>query len=183
MKKLLTLLFILIAFASSRAQLKGATCLNTKSPFELFNRQIKLNAKPIHVSNLENLIADSIYLEVQFDNNISYDYLIKGVKVLIVNTTNRDLEFLDEGTIELICQANDTSGEWYDIEGRPTLWNCWATYKTLPEKSYYEAVAPCYDGGEEYKLRYRFTVDDQTYYSNEFMGRINSSQLISKKKP
>lgn len=160
----------------SLGQSDKAECLDSPDKFELFNRHIKYST-PEQIKPTDNFIADTIYLKVDLDKNVKYDYLIKGIQVLIINTTDRELTFSDDGVLELFCQAKNNKGDWVDIEGRKMPWNCWGKTLTLNKQSYYKAVVPCYSGTIQTEMRYRFTVSGQEYYSDKFLGTINEGQI------
>jgi hypothetical protein len=171
-------LLIILTFITSVSfgQSANFECLDSSDKFELFNRHIKYTT-PEQVKPSDKFLADTIYLKVELTKNVKYDYLIKGIEVLIINTTDNELTFTDDGVLELFCQAKNAKGDWVDIEGRKMPWNCWATTLTLDKQSYYRAIVPCYKGTIETEMRYRFTINGKVFYSDVFAGTINAGQI------
>jgi hypothetical protein len=172
------LLITILTFVTSVSlgQSEKVECLDSPDKFELFNRHIKYST-PEQVKPTDNFLADTIYLQVDLTKSVKYDYLIKGIQVLIINTTDKELTFSDDGVLELFCQAKNNNGDWVDIEGRKMPWNCWGKTLTLDKQSYYKAVVPCYNGGIQTEMRYRFTVSGKEYFSDKFVGTINEGQI------
>lgn len=172
---LVTLTVVSVSVGQQRTS--GVECLDETGKFELFNRQIKYKATPIPITDSDGFISDTIYLKVDLSLEVKYDYLIKGIRILVINNTGNDLIFSDDGVITLFCQIKNEKGNWVDLEWRREPWNCYGATMTLGKKSYFEAVAPCYKGTKEGTLRYRFVVRNKIYYSNEFLGQVNPWQL------
>ncbi len=99
------------------------------------------------------------------------------MQILLINTTDGDLIFSNDGVLELFCQAKSAKGDWVDIEGRRMPWNCYGKMLTLNNHSYYKAIVPCYKGTIETDLRYRFAVCDRIFYSDIFAGTVNVGQI------
>ena len=172
------LLVTILTFVTSLSlgQSEKVECLDSPDKLELFNRQIKYS-KPEQIKSTDNFLKDTIYLQVDLTKRVKYDYLIRGIQILIVNTTDSELTFSDDGVLELLCQAKNSKGEWVDIEGRKMPWNCSGKTMTLSKQSYYKAVVPCYKGTVQAEMRYRFAVSDKVFYSGIFWGTINEGQL------
>lgn len=169
----ITLTFLTL---TSFGQSNQVECIDSPDKFTLFNRHIKYST-PEPIQPTDNFLSDTVYLKVELDKDVKYDYLIKGIQLLIINNSDSELTFSDDGILELFCQAKNIKGEWIDIEGRQTPWNCWGKSMTLDTQSYYKAVVPCYKGTVEATMRYRFVVRDKVFYSDEFIGTINEGQI------
>jgi hypothetical protein len=181
MRQLITILLTIVSL-STFGQEKELECLDTPDQLNLFKQPLKYDSTPTPIEDTTSFLPDSIYLVVDLTKEIKYDYLIKGIRIYVVNTTDKDLVFDASGILDIICQAKNETGQWTDIETRYSGWHNIPTSGTLTRKSFYKAVMPCYKGTVETTLRYRFRTGDKSYYSNEFPGTINSGQLPKIKK-
>jgi hypothetical protein len=181
MRQLITILLTIVSL-STFGQEKELECLDTPDQLNLFKQPLKYDSTPTPIEDTTSFLPDSIYLVVDLTKEIKYDYLIKGIRIYVVNTTDKDLVFDASGILDIICQAKNETGQWTDIETRYSGWHNIPTSGTLTRKSFYKAVMPCYKGTVETTLRYRFRTGDKSYYSNEFPGTINSGQLSKIKK-
>jgi hypothetical protein len=82
----------------------------------------------------------------------------------------------------LIQQAKNAAGEWQDIEliQQPI---CGSSYHDvhLAPKQFQIYSAALYKGKFETKLRMKLMLNDnEAIYSNEYAGRINESQFVTK---
>jgi hypothetical protein len=172
------LLIVFLAFVTSVSlgQSGNVECIDSPDKFELFNRHIKYST-PEQIKPTDNFLTDTIYLKVDLTKDVNYDYLIKGVQVLIINATENELTFSDDGVLELFCQVKNEKGDWEDIEWRKMPWNCYGKTLTLEKQSFYRSIVPCYKGTIETEMRYRFTVSKNVFYSDIFLGSINEGQL------
>jgi hypothetical protein len=115
--------------------------------------------------------------------------------VYLINSTNDTIWFstLDH-RLPMIIQALNSSGEWTDIESKPSS-NCGdsATKDKLLNGTTWRFVAPIYQGEYATKLRIKFEFiqsgtekmkrSERTYvtsYSNVYNGTINKSQFWRK---
>jgi hypothetical protein len=171
-------LIIVLTFVTSVSlgQSEKVDCLDSPDKLVLFNRHIKYSTSE-QIKPTDNFLADTIYLKVDLEKSVKYDHLIKGIQILIINTTDNELTFSDEGILELFCQAKNTNGEWVDIEGRKMPWNCYGKTLTLNKQTYYKAIVPCYKGTIKTDMRYRFAVNDKIFYSDVFVGTVNEGQI------
>lgn len=176
MTRLTTILLTTISLLTF-GQEKELECLDTPNQLNLFKQPLKYDKAPTPIEGTTDFLQDSIYLVVDLTKNVKYDYLIKGVRIYVVNTTDKDLVFEAGGIVDIICQAKNGQGTWVDIETIFSGWNCLPRSGTLTKQSFYKAVMPCYKGTIEASLRYRFRAGDKSYYSNEFLGTINPGQL------
>ncbi len=130
------------------------------------------------ITEKDKFLRDTVYLWVDKSKEVRYDYLIKGIQIYVINTSPKEIYFGDDGVIELYCQAKNENGNWLDIENRKTTWNCYGKTLALPSNTFYQAVAPCYQGNITSIMRYKFIAGNREFYSNEFIGEINPGQLI-----
>lgn len=176
MKRVIFLCF-LFPSAHTQAQKSKLECVKSPDQFTLFVPQIKSKSQPVLISEKEKFLEDTVYLLVDKSKEVQYDYLIRGIQIFVINTSQKEIFFGDEGVIELYCQAKNEKGKWVDIENRKAAWNCYGKSLALPSNAYYQAVAPCYQGTTSTVMRYKFITGDNEYYSNEFIGEINPGQL------
>ncbi len=106
-----------------------------------------------------------------------------GFRVIVANNSADDLVFAaQDSRLDIVHEAIDGAGAWKPIEYLPHSW-CGNSYHqlTLPAHTYWEFVAPRYDGDVDTKLRIAVTVGasdhQRVVYSNEFLGRIDAAQL------
>jgi hypothetical protein len=108
----------------------------------------------------------------------------KGLKVLLVNTTNGQVGFAaSDSRLSIVQEALDKSGKWKPIEYLPSSW-CGNSYHTvfLGPNEYWEFAAPRYTGKIKTKLRFRLDwqspgTEKVTIYSNVFQGSVNPHQF------
>ena len=108
----------------------------------------------------------------------------KGLKVLLVNGTNKRIGFpASDSRLYIVQEALGVKGKWRPVEYLPSSW-CGNSYHTvfLGPKEYWEFAAARYNG--KFKTRLRFRMDWQktsarkvVIYSNEFDGSVNSKQF------
>lgn len=151
-------------------------CLDSQNRLTLFNRNIR-DTVSISLAQETEYLTDSIYMKVNLEPFIKYDYLIKGVQIELINTKSNSISFFD-GVLNLVCQAKIEGNNWVDIEFWAQPWDYDGVPRiTLRSNSSLKAVSPCYRGTLKAALRFRLEVNNATYYSNEFAGRINPGQL------
>jgi hypothetical protein len=113
----------------------------------------------------------------------TFDDRYDGFRVIVANTCPDDVVFeAQDSRLEIVHEALDAAGKWRPIEYLPRSW-CGNSYHqlTLAAGSFWEFVAPRYDGDLKTKLRIRVAVgesgDQHDVYSNEFLGRIHEAQM------
>lgn len=108
----------------------------------------------------------------------------KGIKLLLVNTTDQQAAFsASDSRLYIVQEAIDRDGKWKPVEYLPSSW-CGNSYHTvfLGANEYWEFAAARFTG--EFKTKLRFRLDEQksktktmTIYSNEFDGSVNAKQF------
>lgn len=112
----------------------------------------------------------------------------KGIKLLLVNSTNKIAEFsASDSRLYIVQEALDTDGKWKPVEYLPSSW-CGNSYHRvyLGANQYWEFSAARFTGEIKTKLRFRLDQynsedDKSTIYSNEFDGSINKKQFTEQK--
>lgn len=132
---------------------------------------------------------EELSLEVRPNDTATYGKSYLGMKIYAVNTT-KDTVFFDaqNSRIYLKLQAQDSQGQWKDIEYIPNSW-CGNSYHILflPTNHFWEFSIPAYEGGLKTKLRAELLykqneadTESKVLYSNEFEGSINPGQFWRK---
>lgn len=112
----------------------------------------------------------------------------KGIKLLLVNATNKKADFsASDSRLYIVQEALDTDGKWKPVEYLPSSW-CGNSYHMvfLDANQYWEFSAARFTGEIKTKLRFRLDQhnSEQTktpIYSNEFDGSINKKQFTEQK--
>lgn len=109
----------------------------------------------------------------------------RGHTLYVVNMLTDTLFFAaQDSRLNMKLQAQDSKGEWKDIEYIPSSW-CGNSYHTLylPSSYYWTFSIPVYEGKIKTRIRAALSwkrsreADEQWVYSNEFSGSINSGQF------
>jgi len=171
------LLLLLTTTSLTYGQVKGPDCLDMDSKFSLFIPQFKNTDKAKAISDLDKCLRDSIYIKINFDRNVRYDYGIKGIAIELINTTDKDF-VINSAFNDFFCQIKSKSG-WLTIEKnqKAGLQDDVPLGLVIPANSYATAILPCYKGTETVTMRYRFVIGDRVMYSEEFTGTINPKIL------
>src|SRR5688572_11303947 len=111
MKRLTTILLTTISLLTI-GQEKELECLDTPNQLNLFKQPLKYDKAPTPIDGTTDFLQDSIYLIVDLTKKVKYDYLIKGIRIYVVNTTDKDLVFDASGLVDIICQAKNETGQW-----------------------------------------------------------------------
>jgi len=142
-----------------------------------------------------DLPKGQLTVKVVENTNTVYRDKYKGLKVIVANSTKKDVEIdAQDSRLYMVMQAQTPEGEWRDIEYTPNSW-CGNSYHTLvlPPSMYWEFTAPQYHGSVKTKLRIRLSYNDPTEvhkkqwertmlttYSNEFEASVNPAQFWRK---
>jgi hypothetical protein len=105
----------------------------------------------------------------------------RGMRLLLVNRTNREAEFpASDSRLSIVQEAQDSKGQWRPVEYLPSS-SCGNSYHRvfLPANHYWEFSAPVYTGSLKTKLRFVLQ-GKQPLYSNEFVGSVNPGQFTQK---
>jgi hypothetical protein len=112
---------------------------------------------------------------------VSFAYKYRGMRMLLINRTKREVEFpASDSRISILQEAQDSKGDWKPIEYLPFSWCGNSSHRVfLPAGHYWEFAAPVYTGTKKTKLRFVLQ-GKQPLYSNEFEGSINPGQFTQK---
>lgn len=115
--------------------------------------------------------------------------LYKGYKLYISNTTADTVHFnAQDSRLYLQLQAQDSKGEWRDIEYLPSSW-CGNSYHTvdLEPNAYWHFTIPQYEGEMTTQIRAALQYIDpanpklnKVVYSNVINGTVNPGQFWNK---
>lgn len=126
------------------------------------------------------LLAATPYLQVLPDQTALFGKDHAGIIVRLVNGGKTPLTLTaQDSCIDLIQEAQDSSGKWRPIEYIPQSW-CGNSYHkvTLKPRRYWQFTAPRYSGPRKTMLRFKLVLDDkQTIYSVPFPGSIHPRQF------
>lgn len=197
MKVLFTLLFVLLnTFAFGQQAIKPLEDLNVnfmlrgyfyagskiedKNAFGGFGRS---DNYPKVISNMQ-APQGFVSLIAKPDEETVFGEKYKGMKLLLINATNKEVGFAaSDSRLYIVQEALDRDGKWKPIEYLPSSW-CGNSYHTvfLGANEYWEFSAARYTGEIKTKLRFRLDkqsgkTDQTPIYSNEFEGSINPKQF------
>ena len=118
------------------------------------------------------------------DEAVPFDTKYRGLRVILVNTTGKEVGFAaSDSRLYIVQEALDKDGKWKPVEYLPSSW-CGNSYHTvfLPPDNYWEFSAARYTGVRPTKFRIRLSVEDpgeksRTILSNEFEGSVNPKQF------
>ena len=118
------------------------------------------------------------------DAETIFDENYKGIKLLLVNTTNEQVAFsAADSRLYIVQEALDRNAEWKTIELMPYS-SCGNSYHNvfLGANEYWEFAARRYTGDFKTMLRFRLAkqkskTEQPPIYSNEFEGSVNQKQL------
>lgn len=131
------------------------------------------------------LLAATPYLQVLPDQTALYGKDHAGITVRLVNGGETPLTLTaQDSCIDLIQEAQDSSGKWRPIEYIPQSW-CGNSYHkvTLKPRRYWQFIAPRYSGPRQTMLRFKLTLDDNhAIYSVPFPGSIDPRQFSNIRK-
>ena len=105
----------------------------------------------------------------------------RGMRLLLVNRTNREAEFpASDSRLSIVQEAQDSKGQWRPVEYLPSS-SCGNSYHRvfLSANHYWEFSTPVYTGSLKTKLRFVLQ-GKQPLYSNEFAGSVNPGQFTQK---
>lgn len=113
------------------------------------------------------------------------DRILEGAPPLLAhkirlfnNTKDTVMLELQDGFFELILEAINESGHWKPVENQIYSFCGNSYYEIAFPPGFYKNVAgPIYTGGYKTRLRYKFMIGDDTYYSNTISGNINEGQF------
>ena len=108
----------------------------------------------------------------------------KGMKLILVNTTNEQVAFsASDSLLYIVQEALSQNGEWKMIERMPSS-NCGNSKHNvfLGANEYWVFAAAQYTGDFMTRLRFRLvqqksTTEQPPIYSNEFEGSVNQKQF------
>lgn len=151
--------------------------------------------EPKNIDKSLNFPNNQVSVLIKTDQNVLVDNHWNGYKLYVANTTKKNIDFnAQDSRLYLKIQAQDSSGQWKDIEYLPDSW-CGNSYHilTLEKNEYWEFSVPRYQGDFKTKARAALTYNDPksknkdrseiktiTIYSNAFEVSINNSQFWRK---
>jgi hypothetical protein len=108
----------------------------------------------------------------------------RGMKLLLVNTTNEQVTFsASDSLLYIVQEALDQNGKWKTIELMPFS-SCGNSNHNvfLGANEYWEFAAARYTGNVKTRLRFRLIKqksksEQSPIYSNDFEGSVNQKQL------
>jgi len=126
------------------------------------------------------LLAATPYLQLLPDQTALFGKDHAGIIVRLVNGGKTPLTLTaQDSRLDLIQEAQDSSGKWRPIEYIPQSW-CGNSYHkvTLKPRRYWQFLAPRYAGPRKTMLRFKLTLpDDKAIYSVPFPGSIHPRQF------
>jgi hypothetical protein len=147
---------------------------------------------PKIINENDNFPENQLSVTIKTDQKHIIDNKWNGYKVYIANTSKHNIEFdAQDSRLYMKSQAQDSTGQWRDIEYLPSSW-CGNSYHKLilKQENYWEFTVPKYDGDMKTKVRISLTynspnsesdsrkeVTKVVIYSNEFEASINPSQF------
>ena len=124
-------------------------------------------------------VPKAFQIVVKTDETAPFTEKIAGFKVYVMNKSYEVVDLsAQDSRINMVRQVF-YEGTWKDVEYLPSSW-CGNSYHTVYSKpdSYWEFIAPCFEGDIEATFRFKLDVDgENTIYSNEFAGSFNIAQL------
>lgn len=189
--------------ADDKAVLNSWNKDTCKNSIELFVK----NISNFHTPELtyEELLPSPPPPPTKLDSNYNMDSIFKTYKeryalfikernkihyqtlpLYIYNNTNNNIQLLNSiinGDLYFIQEAKDESGKWQPIEYLTTRKICrtGAENLSLKPKHFIVSTVNKYKGEYKTKLRVKFWTGLSIYYSNEYDGEINLSQLNKNK--
>jgi hypothetical protein len=124
-------------------------------------------------------------VHVDANQQVIFAEKYRGYTLYVVNTVTDTLFFdAQDSRLDMKLQAQDSKGEWKDIEYIPSSW-CGNSYHTLylPSSYYWRFSIPVYEGKIKTQIRAALAwkssrdAEQQWVYSNEFAGSINAGQF------
>lgn len=153
----------------------GRGSLGSYPPVKNFPKQIASNM---------NVPQDAISLIAKPDEETVFAEKYKGIKLLLVNATNKEVGFASvDHLLYIVQEALDQDGKWKPIESFPNIRCGFGKYPTfLGANEYWEFAVARYSGKIKTKLRFhlykeRPETEQSPIYSNEFEGNINAKQF------
>jgi hypothetical protein len=144
--------------------------------------------QPIGAIESDLAAADGLHVLARLDEGRPFSKHYDGFRVIVANASPQPLRFAaQDSRLDIVHEALDPKGTWAPIEYLPSS-GCGNSYHTLtlPAQTYWEFTAPHYEGDFATRLRIRVALPDgdgeRVTYSNEFPGRINGGQFLSRQK-
>ncbi len=137
---------------------------------------------PKNIDPKMNVRPNEISLIALPAEEIVFDRKYRGMKLLLVNTTNEQAAFsATDSHLNIVQEALDRNGEWKAIEFVRGS-DCGNSYHKvfLGVNQYWEIAAARYTGEFKTKLRLRLIkskTEQSPIYSNEFEGSVNQKQF------
>lgn len=142
---------------------------------------------------IKGSVFPAIQPEITIDTTVVDTFAAKyyGYTLLVSNSTRDTIQFhAQDSRLYVKLQAQDSKGEWKDIEYLPNSW-CGNSYHTidLEPGAYWRFTIPNYQG--EIKTRIRAELkyidrydrkNDRTVYSNIINGSVNPAQFWNKRR-
>jgi hypothetical protein len=116
----------------------------------------------------------------------TFDEDYEGLVLLLVNASGAPVAFdASDSRLSIVQEARAADGSWKPIEYLPRSW-CGNSYHrvTLPDRHYWQFIAPRYSGTFPTFLRFRLDRPHQPpLLSNSFAGSVNDAQFTRKPDP
>jgi hypothetical protein len=121
--------------------------------------------------------TDTLSIPLIKDTSLTF----KALPVYIANLTDSDIIIRDiGGSLDIVEEAMDKNKKWIAIEKiGSSHFGIAKGYTFLKPRQFLICSVLKYRGAFKTKLRVRFTVKDQIYYSKPFDGSINYAQIKS----
>ncbi|MDN5215229.1 hypothetical protein QQ020_24325 [Fulvivirgaceae bacterium BMA12] len=128
-----------------------------------------------------NFQPNALYLALA-SNEIDTVYNnYKGIHLYLINAKKDTLTLPGiDGSISIVQEARDLTGNWRPVEQYPKSWCGNSFYDiNLPPNNFIRLTVPRYDGMIRTELRFALAIDAETIlYSDSYVGKINPGQFF-----
>jgi len=132
-------------------------------------------------------IPGKFQIVVKSDSLIGFSDRVQGFKVFIINKSQSTVQLPAQDSRLYLTRQVFHKNKWQDIEYLPNSW-CGNSYHSvfIKPNEFWDLQAPCLNGKVNTKFRFKLNADNGivknhndiiNYYSNEFYGSFNPSQL------
>lgn len=150
---------------------------------------------PKRITSKDNFPENKVSVVVRQEMKDTIYGDCNGIKVFVANQSIKEIDFnAQDSRLYMKVQAQNSKGEWKDIEYLPSSW-CGNSYHTvtLGKNEFWSFLTPVYEGDFKTKLRIelkyidpsdesgnRWDKKEITIYSNEYEASINPGQFWRK---